>query len=64
MGILTTILGCLLGAVVFKLLSLVTPVADWGIWSTAILVALMLIFVSFVGGYVVPLFNRGPVVAP
>jgi hypothetical protein len=60
MGIVVTLLGCLLGAVVFKLLSLVTPVADWGIWSTAILVCLMLVCVNFVGGYVVPLVVKSP----
>jgi hypothetical protein len=58
MGIITTIAGCLLGVVFYKLLALVTPIASWGEWSTAILVALMLICVSLIGGYVVPVFTR------
>ena len=58
MGFIITVLGCLLGAVIFKLLSLVIPIGDWGIWSTAILVALMLICVELLGGYVLPRLSK------
>jgi hypothetical protein len=49
MGILHAIIGCLIGVLLFKLVSLVLPLEHYGIWSTGILVAFCLIATYGIG---------------
>lgn len=54
MYILITFLGCLLGVVIFKLISMVTPMGSFGDWSVGLLVAFCLIGTSLVSGIRLP----------
>gem|GEM_PF-4305485 len=51
MGIVHTVIGCLLGVIFYLLIGLVTPIASWGAYSNGILVALCLIGVAVVGAF-------------
>ena len=57
MSILHTIFGCLLGCIVYKLISLVVPLSSFGDYSIALLVALCLIFVAIVASFPWPVRN-------
>jgi hypothetical protein len=50
MGIIHAIIGCALGAATFWVLTKIgLNIATWGIWSTAFLVALCLIWTFAIG---------------